>query len=54
MWTRLENILGLPHTKSKIRLIKTASLDCFISTTRPLEIARTIVLFTSVERRLIR
>jgi hypothetical protein len=47
-------MLGLLYTKSKIRLIKKASLDYFISTTRPLEIARAIALITSIERRLIR
>ena len=33
IWTCLENTLGLLHTKSKIRLIKKALLDYFISTT---------------------
>jgi hypothetical protein len=51
---RLENILGLLYIKSKIKLIKKALLDCFISTARPLEIARTIVLIASIKRRLIR
>jgi hypothetical protein len=53
-WTRLENTLGLLYNKSKIRLIKTASLDYFISTARPLEIARTMALITSIKRRLIK
>jgi hypothetical protein len=47
-------MLGLLYTKSKIRLIKKALLDRFISTTRLLEMARTIVLITSIERRLSR
>jgi hypothetical protein len=50
----LENTLDLLYTKSRIRLIKTALLDYFISTTWPLEIARTIVLITSIKRKLIR
>jgi hypothetical protein len=54
IWICLENTLGLPYTKSKIKLIKKASLDRFISTTRLLEIARTIILITSIERRLSR
>jgi hypothetical protein len=54
MWIRSENTLGLPQTKSKIRLIKIASLDRFINITRPLEIARTIALIAIIERRLIR
>lgn len=50
----LENILGLLYTKSKIRLIKKASLDRFISTTQLLEMARTMALIANIERRLSR
>jgi hypothetical protein len=49
-----ENMLGLPYTKSKIRLIKKALLDRFISTTRFLEMARIVVLIASIEKRLSR
>jgi hypothetical protein len=48
----LENILGLLYIKSKIRLIKKALLDYFISIIWLLEIVRTIVLITNIERRL--
>ena len=51
MWTRLENTLGLLYIKSKIRLIKKALLNRFISTTRLLEMARTMALITSIKRR---
>jgi hypothetical protein len=47
-------MLSLLYIKSKIRLIKIALLDCFISIARPLEIARTIALIASIKRRLIR
>jgi hypothetical protein len=53
-WTRLKNMLGLLYTKSKIRLIKIALLDRFISTARPLEMARTIALIASIKRKLIK
>jgi hypothetical protein len=47
-------MLGLPHTKSKIRLIKKALPDRFISIARLLEMARTVALIASIERRLSR
>jgi hypothetical protein len=54
IWMCLENTLGLLYTKSKIRLIKKALLDCFISIARLLEIVKTVALIASIERRLSR
>jgi hypothetical protein len=52
IWTCLENILGLLYIKSKIRLIKKALLDRFISIARLLEMARTMALIINIKRRL--
>jgi len=48
----LKNILSLLYIKSKIKLIKKALLDRFISIARLLEIARTIALIANIKRRL--
>jgi hypothetical protein len=50
----LENILGLLYIKSKIRLIKKALLNYFISIIWLLEIIRTIILITNIKKRLSR